>query len=132
MPRAEKIEPLPLRSMQFIKHEWGKEKKRKAEKSIYDVRADHKRTTTQEILAGILEEVKVEQKTGKIIGLSLILPQELPGITSCNQSRTPAPEPTESRWDLTSPQGIGPSSMTEIKERAEATTISIGHPTRRN
>ena len=120
VPRQKKVDPSPIRSMTFVKHEYGKEKSPKAVKTVRDVRAPHQQNVTQEQLSNVLEMVKgVEAKTGKKLGLSFILPQTLP-----NNS-----EPTEnvshqqtSSWNLNSPdhpKQNGPLSLDEIRAKAK-------------
>ena len=51
---------------------------------------------------------KVEQKTGKVTGLSLILPQDLPGAKPSSQPEVPVTdtEPVSLKWKLTYHQSI--------------------------
>lgn len=68
-----------------------------------------KRTVTRERIAGILEEVQnVQKKTGKTIGLSLILPQDIPvSPTESDKPVTNAVSTSlssvETKWCLKSP-----------------------------
>lgn len=130
VPRQKKIDPSPVRYMQFVKHEWGKEKKAKQPIKNNDVRAPHQRTVTKEKLEEIHKMVKeVQEKTGKVIGLSLILPQHLP-VQLCPTSRIPEvvkevspdnPHAIAEKFNVTTPprpESPGPLSLEDIKEKA--------------
>lgn len=129
VPRQKKIESSPVRYMEFVKHEWGKDKPPKSVKKNNDVRAPHQRSLPNEKLTAVLEMAKkVQQKTGKLIGLSLILPHSIPNSVdgeSCqptSQAAVPDQHQLSSSWNRTSPNNPahgGPLSLEEIKEKAE-------------
>lgn len=86
----------------------------------YDVRAPHQRQQDQD-LGAIYEKVKqLEEKNGKLMGLSFILPHSLP-------EKEAVPEPEEetggnaaptSKWNLVSPIKNGPLSLNDISNKA--------------
>lgn len=122
IPWQVRVEPMPVRHVKFVKHEYGKDKKRKLPCTDGPV---PKRPIDKDRLSNILKEVnRVEQEIGKIIGLSHILPQDIP-FPSVKPS-TPNIGVSESlsiekEWSLTSPLRMGPLSLHEIKEKAERT-----------
>ena len=120
VPRQIRIEPAPVRHVQFFKRAYGKEKKRKLPCPVGPA---PKRPVDNDRLSNILKEVKkVENNTGKTIGLSHILLQDVPKpSTKVNVPHDIVPESlsTEKDCGLTSPQCIGPLSLQEIKEKAE-------------
>lgn len=124
--RKRKLEPQPVQSVKFQKHEYGKVTKHFA-KEYGDVRAPHQRSTTSSDLNAFYNKVKeVEKKTGKPMGLSLILPHDLPKDTiNCADAAEPqvvvgnVQHPDEYMWKLTSPDRPNPMSLDEISAKAE-------------
>ena len=121
-----KQEPQPIQSVKFSKHEYDKVKKHYA-KEYGDVRAPHQQSTASGDLKVFYNKVKeVEKKTGKMMGLSLILPHDLP--KGANNSAVDTTEPSDNLenrhhdeylWKLTSPDKSNPLSLNEISAKAE-------------
>ena len=120
-----KLVPQPIQSVKFQKHEYGKVTKHFA-KEYGDVRAPHQRSTASCDLKVFYNKVKeVEEKTGKMMGLSLILPHHLPEGTNNSADATEPQDvlenlnPDEYLWKLTSPDKSNPMSLNEISAKAE-------------
>jgi len=119
--RKRKLEPQPIQSVKFEKHEFGKKVKH-SPREHYDVRASHQRTVNSDDQKRFYEKVKeIEKSTGKRMALSLILPHDLPDDTSnsVNSGTLENPDPDECLWKLTSPNKTGPLSLDDIARKAE-------------
>ena len=118
LPSKRKLNPEPIQSLKFAKHEYGKEKKRSSRDQI-DVRAPHQRNISDSELKLFYEEVKlVEKVTSKKIGLSSVLPHRLPN----SNDQEPEPQPSDNalqKWRLVSPEKLHPMSVHEISFKAD-------------
>ena len=120
VPKKRKLEPQPVQSIKFQKHEYGKVIKHVA-REYGDVRAPHQRSTTTSDLEAFYKKVKdVQEKTGKIMGLSLILSHYLPTNEDTNNCADEENQhPDEYILKLTSPEKLGPMSLNEIAAKAD-------------
>lgn len=114
VPKKRKLEATTIQSVKFEKHILGKEKReRKASIEVTGKSEYHQQTKddSEQLLRNVRE---VEQKTGKKIGLSFIIPHEVPKVVKTVDNG----HSKNNCWDITSPVKNGPLSMNEIKEKA--------------
>ena len=113
VPKKRKLELTTIQSVKFEKHILGKEEReRKASIEVTGKSEYHQQTKddSEQLLRKVRE---VEQKTGKKIGLSFIIPHEVPKVVKEVDNGH-----KNNCWDITSPVKNGPLSMNEIKEKA--------------
>lgn len=126
VPKKRKQEPTTIQSLKFVKHVWGKkEKLAQSPSSSATDTARHCQQQQSADFEGLLAKItKIEKKTGKKIGLSLIIPQQLPEM-SRTVIEDENEEPSANKWDIVSPIKCAPLSMCDIEQKSQRSKIRL-------
>ena len=114
VPTKRKLEATTIQSVKFEKHILGKEKRERKASIEVTGKSEYHQQTKDDSEQLLRKEREVEQRTGKKIGLSFIIPHEVPKVVKTVDNG----HSKNNCWDITSPVKNGPLSMNEIKEKA--------------
>ena len=120
VPSKRKHEPTAIQEVKFEKHIYGK--KRKDDKTSTktaskEMGAPNKQQQIDFQL--IFKKVKnAEEKTGKKIGLSYIIPHTLPENAMPLNEIESSEDDITSKWNIVSPTKCAPLSLADIKQKA--------------